>query len=165
MKMEEVGGGVSDPLSADEARAIVLLFVSVDCPIVNSYAPKLRRLSETFAAKGVVFRLVYPNHDEDQPKIQRHLLEYNLPFTAYRDLNHHLVRAAQVSVTPEAAVYVPGKGWLYHGRIDNRFVALGKMRSVVTQEDLQEVLTAILENRPVKVGATRAVGCSIASQP
>lgn len=165
IRLQSVAGEWSEPLLAKDAKAIVFIFVSIDCPIANSYAPKLRRLSETFAPKGVVFRLVYPNDDEDASKIKKHLVEYDLPFAAYRDPGHELVRAARVRVTPEAAVYVPGKGWVYHGRIDNRHVALGKMRPAATQEDLQDALSAVLAGRSVKVASTRAVGCSIPSPP
>jgi hypothetical protein len=163
--LQDVAGEWSNPLSADGAKAIVIIFVGIDCPIANSYAPKLRRISEAFAPKGVVFRLVYPNADEDAAKIKKHLAEYDLPFAAYRDPHHELVRAARVGVTPEAAVYVPGKGWVYHGRIDNRYVALGKARPAATQEDLQDALSTVLAGAKVKVASTRAVGCSIPSLP
>jgi hypothetical protein len=109
IRLQEVSGKRSDPLSAAGAKAIVFIFVSIDCPVSNSYAPKLRRISELFVPKGVVLRLVYPNPDEREAKIKKHLKEYELPFTAYRDPRHELTRAADVRVTPEAAVYVPGK--------------------------------------------------------
>ncbi len=165
IRLQEVSGKRSDPLSAAGAKAIVFIFVSIDCPVSNSYAPKLRRISEAFASKGVVLRLIYPNPDEREAKIKKHLKEYELPFTAYRDPRHELTRAADVRVTPEAAVYVPGKGWVYHGRIDNRYVELGKARPAATQEDLQEVLDAVLAGTPVKAFSTRAIGCSISALP
>ena len=165
IRLQDVSGEWSEPLSAKDAKAIVFIFVSIDCPIANSYAPKLRRMNEALAPKGAVFRLVYPNEDEDASKIKKHLAEYDLPFIAYRDPRHELVRAARVSVTPEAAVYVPGKGWVYRGRIDNRYVALGKMRPAATQEDLQDAVSATLAGQAVKVASTHAVGCSIPSLP
>src|SRR6266536_6176656 len=122
IRLQEVAGKWSEPLSERGAKAIVFVFVSLECPISNSYAPKLRRLSEMFASKGVVWRLVYPNPDESKAKVKKHLKEYELPFTAYLDSRHELTRAADVRVTPEAAVYVPDKGWVYHGRIDNRYI-------------------------------------------
>jgi len=163
IRLQEVSGKWSDPLSVDGTKAIVFIFVSVDCPISNSYAPKLRRISEAFTSRGVVLRLVYPNPDEVRAKIKKHLKEYELPFTAYRDPRHELTRAADVRVTPEAAVYVPGKGWVYHGRIDDRYIELGKSRPAATHEDLQEALDAVLAGTPLKVSSTRAVGCSISA--
>ena len=40
-------------------KAIVFLYVSVECPISNRYAPEIRRLHDAFAARGLVFRIVY----------------------------------------------------------------------------------------------------------
>jgi len=165
IRLQEVAGEWSEPLSANGAKAIVFIFVSIECPLSNGYAPKLRRINEAFAPKGVVLRLVYPNADEGEAKVKKHLEEYDLPFTAYCDSRHELVRAARVRVTPEAAVYVPDKGWVYHGRIDNRYVELGKARPAATREDLQEALSAVLAGTPVKVSSTRAIGCSIPALP
>jgi len=58
-----------------------------------------------------------------------------------------------------------GKGWVYHGRIDNRYVQLGKARPAATHEDLEEALAAVLAGTPVKVSSTRAIGCSIPVLP
>jgi len=165
IRLQQVSGEWSEPLLADDAKAIVVIFVSVDCPISNSYAPKLRRINQAFASKGVVLRLVYPNPDEDEAKIKKHLEEYELPFTAYRDPRHELTRAAKVRVTPEAVVYAPRKGWVYRGRIDDRYVALGKARAAATHEDLQEALSAVVAGTPVKISSTRAIGCAISALP
>jgi hypothetical protein len=163
--LKAASGKWAEPLSERGAKAVVFVFVSVDCPISNGYAPKLRRLGEAFAPKGVVLRLVYPNPDESKAKVNKHLKEYELPFTAYLDARHELTRAADVRVTPEAAVYVPGKGWVYHGRIDDRYLELGKARPAATHEDLQEAVDAVLAGTPVKASSTRAIGCSIPELP
>jgi hypothetical protein len=165
IRLQEASGKWSEPLSADNAKAIVFIFVSIDCPISNSYAPKLRRINEAFAKRGVVIRLAYPNPDEGKAKIKKHLKEYELPFTAYLDPRLELARAANVRVTPEAAIYVPSQGWVYHGRIDDRYIELGKSRPAATHEDLQEALDAVLTGTPLKVSSTRAIGCSISAQP
>src|SRR6478672_5310966 len=52
------------PLRSIGGKAVVLIFVSVDCPIANQYAPEIQRLEATFSRKGVRFWLVYPNADE-----------------------------------------------------------------------------------------------------
>src|SRR5262245_50890215 len=66
-----------DPFDAlADSRAVAFLFVSVDCPISNRYAPEIRRLHDKFLARGVPFRLVYPNPVETPEMIRRHLKEY-----------------------------------------------------------------------------------------
>ena len=51
----------------------VLIFVSIDCPVSNRYAPEIKRLHEEFTSRGVSFRLVYPNPLDDEAAIGRHL--------------------------------------------------------------------------------------------
>jgi hypothetical protein len=165
IRLQEVTGEWSEPLSAEGAKAIVFIFVRTDCPISNSYAPKLRRINEAYARKGVMLRLVYPTPDEEAATIRKHLKEYELPFAGYRDPRHELTRVAKASVTPEAAVYAPGKGWIYRGRIDDRHVDFGKARPNATHEDLQDVLEAVVAGKPLKTSATRAVGCTISPLP
>ena len=88
----------------------------------------------------------------DEPKLPRHVL---------RDPRHSLVRLGQVRVTPEAAVFLPGRRLVYHGRIDNRYVELGRERTEATQHDLQTILEAILNGKPVPYATAKAVGCYI----
>jgi hypothetical protein len=80
---------------------------------------------------------------------------------ALRDPRHALVRRVQASVTPEAAVVVEGTV-RYRGRIDDRYVELGRERPAPTTHDLEDALTAVLSGRPVARPTTQAVGCFIA---
>ena len=135
--MLDLSGRAVDPLVSAGAKALVFLFVSVDCPISNSYAPEFRRLQTDFAPKKALFRLIYPNRDESAEAVKKHLKEFDLPLTAWRDPELQLTRAAGVAVTPEAAVFVPGLGFVYHGRIDNRNQELGLSRPEATSMDLR----------------------------
>ena len=74
VRVADLNDHLIDPF--DEARAgkaVVFLFVSVDCPISNRYAPEARRLEERFAPEGVAFWLVYPNASETPAAIRRHI--------------------------------------------------------------------------------------------
>jgi hypothetical protein len=150
-----------DPFGAGDAKAIVFIFVRTDCPISNRYAPEIRRIGEKFARLGVRFWLVYPDADASPEAIQKHLKEYQLPREVLRDPQHGLVRLSEVRVTPEAAVFLPGRRLAYHGRIDNRYADLGQERPEATQHDLQNVLGAILQGKPAPYAAAKAVGCYI----
>ena len=152
-----------DPLAAPAGtKATVFLFVSVECPISNRYAPAVRRLHDKYAAQGIQFSLVYPNPVEPVAAIRRHLSDYSYPMRALRDPRHELVKIAGATITPEAAVFDPRGRLLYHGRIDDRYVSLGLERPVATRHDLDEVLTDIVSGRAPRQSATQAVGCFIA---
>ena len=140
----------------------VLIFVSIECPISNRYAPEIRRLHDEFAARGIRFRLVYPNPLDDEAAIRKHLDEYGYPQIAERDPGHRLVKMAGVSITPEAAAFDARQRLVYRGRIDDRFVELGRERPAAAHRDLRNALTALLAGQTVNPARTQAVGCFIA---
>ena len=140
----------------------VLIFVSTDCPISNRYAPEIKRLHDEFTPRGVRFRLVYPNPLDSDTDIRRHLEEYGYPQISQRDPDHTLVKKAGATITPEAAVFDARDRLVYRGRIDDRFVELGRERPAATQPDLRNALTAFLAGTRVSPSHTQAVGCFIA---
>jgi hypothetical protein len=48
---------------------------------------------------------------------------------------------------------------LYRGRIDDRYIDLGRDRLAPTQRDLENALTAAIAGKPIAVKETQAVGC------
>jgi hypothetical protein len=156
-----LAGHAIDPFGITDAKAIVFIFVSTDCPISNRYAPEIRRVEEAFARSGVRLWLVYGDPDTSSEAIRKHVTEYRLPQQVLRDPRHALVRLAQARVTPECAVFLPGGRLVYHGRIDNRYADLGKERPEASQHDLEEVLKAIVQGKPVPYSTGKAVGCYI----
>jgi hypothetical protein len=163
VRLADLDNHLVDPfLAAENSKAIVFLFTSVDCPISNRYAPVVQRLYQTFAAQGVSFWLVYPNPAESAAAIRDHLKAFNYPVHALRDPKHELVKLTSVVVTPEVAVFDRAHALVYHGRIDDRYVSLGVERPAPTRQDLADALTATLAGTRVREATTQAVGCFIA---
>jgi hypothetical protein len=160
----DLAGNQVQPLQKIRDKAVVLLFIQTGCPISNRYAPEIKRLYEKYASGGATFWLVYPDRDDSVPAIRRHLEEYGYEIGVLRDPSHILVKAAGVSVTPEAAVFVPldgGVRMVYRGRIDDRTVAFGKTRPAATKHDLDETLETIFSGKTVTNKTTVAIGCAI----
>jgi hypothetical protein len=155
------GGKPVDPFSS-HARAEVFLFVRTDCPITNRYAPELQRLGQEFSGRGVRFWLIYPDHTETASSIRNHVAQYHFPGEPLRDPHHVLVRLAHATVAPEAAVFDSAGRLIYHGRIDDRYVDIGKARPTAQVHDLEDAISAVLADKPVAQSETRAVGCSLA---
>ena len=141
-------------------KAVVLLFVRTDCPISNRYAPELQRIYQKYSVKGVDFRLVYPEDDLTADKAERHQKEYGYSIPILLDGGHEYVARARVRFTPEAAVFIHSQ-LVYLGRIDDRYVDIGKARPEATHHDLEEVLAAVVAGKSVRFRETKAVGCAI----
>jgi hypothetical protein len=162
LKFRDLHGDLIDPFSS-QSRARVFLFVRTDCPITNRYAPELQRISAEFNGAQTDFWLVYPDATESPQSIQKHLEQYKLPGTALFDPNHHLVARAHATVAPEAAVFDRTGRLAYRGRIDDRYVNIGKSRPSGPQtHDLEKAIALTLNGKPVLPSETRAVGCSLA---
>ena len=163
IRVRNLANALVDPLQASPSiKATVLLFVSSECPYSNRTAPEIRRLAEEFASKGVRFWLIYPNRADTPEIIRAHLTAFGYPDIALRDPDHALVKLAMPTVTPEAAVFDKNGVLVYRGRIDDRFVELGRERPSPTRHDLQEALTATLAGKRVVPQTTQAFGCFLA---
>jgi hypothetical protein len=139
----------------------VLIFISIDCPVSNRYAPEIKRLYDQFSPQGVRFRLIYPNPLDSAAGIQSHISAYAYPPIAERDPDHALAKLAGATITPEAAVFDKNNRLVYLGRIDDRFVELGRERPAATRHDLRDAITAVISGKKIATSRTQAVGCYI----
>jgi len=147
-------------LSPHGEKAVVLLFIRADCPISNRYAPYLQRLYGRFGPQGIAFRLVYPESGLTAAAMKKHHDQYGYTIPALLDAGHEYVARARARVTPEAAVFVHG-GLIYLGRIDDRYVDLGKERPAARRHDLEEVLAAVAAGKTPERREAAAIGCAI----
>ena len=159
----DLNGRAVDPFAANDKRATVLLFITNDCPIANSYAPEIQRICGEYAAKGISCTLVYSDLTLDAAAIRKHHDEYSYPaaIPAVRDDGHRLADVTGAKITPEAVVAGKGGKVLYRGRIDNFYAALGKPRRMATEHDLRQALDELLAGKPITHPQTQAVGCYI----
>lgn len=146
--------------SADEV-AKVLLFVTPDCPIVNSYAPEFTRLKEEYSPKKVAFQLVYPEASLTEERVKEHLKEYGLDLRYVIDREHSLVEKAHATTTPEAAVFNSNGELVYRGRIDNLYSDYGDRRRTATKQYLRDVIDKLLAGETIAFSETEPIGCLI----
>jgi hypothetical protein len=149
------------PLRSIEGKAVVLIFLSVDCPISIRYAPEIQRLDAKFSREGVKFWLVYPNADETTEVVRKHTQEYGYHVGVLRDPKRALVKISRAQVTPEAAVFLPNGKLIYHGGLDDRYVDFGVERQQAVRHNLEEILTVVAEGKQIKASTAKAVGCPI----
>jgi hypothetical protein len=147
-----------------KAKVVALIFVSSECPISNKMAPEIERLHQKFSTNGAAIFIVYPNKSDSDALIQAHRKDYRLTAPFVRDPDHALVRKAQVTITPEAAVFDAARHEVYRGRINDQFLAIGKGRPQATVHDLEEAIEAALAGSRPKAMFTEAVGCYIQDQ-
>jgi thiol-disulfide isomerase/thioredoxin len=151
-------GKVVDPLANAKGRPVVLIFVRTDCPITHRYAPEITRIANKYAAKAE-FWLVYPSRRDTAQLIAKDKQQFEHKLPALRDPDQMLVRKAKAEITPEAAVFDSKGALVYHGRIDDWYVAFGRSKAKATTHELDDAVQATLDGRDVDNPETKAVGC------
>ena len=165
LTIKDIAGQAQTPFRADGQMVSVLFFILQDCPVSNRYAPEMARIVEDYKSKPVRFFLVYVDETASVKEIEQHGREFNLPgVPVIHDARHQLVAATGASITPEVAVVGQKGAIAYRGRIDNLYEALGRPRRIVTDHDLRNALDAVLQNKPIPVTRTSAIGCYITAQ-
>ena len=159
LDLQTASGQRIEPLAVGTNKAVVLLFISTDCPISNAYAPEVNRIAAEYGPRGVAVRLVYADGDVTPASAKKHLADFRYTMTAVLDPEQKLAARLGAKVTPEAFVVSGAGTTVYRGRIDDLYPALGKRRSQPTERDLRNALDAFLAGRPVAKPVTDAVGC------
>ncbi|MBA3725533.1 MAG: redoxin domain-containing protein [Armatimonadetes bacterium] len=164
LQLTDTNGAIT-ALNSKAGKAIVLLFVAVDCPISNRYAPEIARIVDEYGRKRLKFFRVYVDASVTRDQIAEHGKDFSLRFPAVLDDKHDLVRKVGASVTPQAAVIGADGTLLYRGRIDDLYSDHGRFKERATRQDLRVALDEILAGKPVTEKRSLAIGCSIPDFP
>jgi len=160
-------GARVNPFEQASEETLVFLFVAVECPISNRFAPSVNAIYEQYASKDLAMWTVYTDDLFSVGDVRKHRTDYQYRNPALLDFEHRLAKHCGASVTPEAVVFVrEGPGayrMVYRGRIDNQYVDFGKWRLKATRQDLREVLDAVRagEAASLELRTTEAIGCYI----
>lgn len=143
-----------------EAKAYVLYFATVECPLVQRYLPRLAKLERELADQGVSVVAVNVGPGDTIRAMATQALEVDAAFPFVKDYDARL--AAQLGVTRSGAVVVlDGQQRLrYRGRIDDQY-RLGGLRPQASRHDLREALADVLAGRKVRVEETPIDGCKL----
>ena len=159
--LHDTQGAEHTPAEWNGKKAVLLLFVTTDCPVANSYVPEMNRIHDAYAPRGVLVWAVQADPTVPSPDVVRYAHDYHYDFPLLIDPRQSLVAMAGATITPQAAVLSPEGKVLYLGRIDNRVADFGKQRFQATVPDLRNALDEVLAGKPVEHPFTKSIGCAI----
>jgi hypothetical protein len=148
-------------LQAQSSTYSLYIFLLDDCKISQSYTIKINQLHAQYGEQ-INFIGIFPNRASSLEDIEAYKEKYNHQFPMETD--YEKVKALQfgVTITPEVVLIVnETQEILYQGRIDDEFVRVGKRRAFATTQDLENAIQSVLNNQPVAVNKTEAIGCFI----
>lgn len=153
-------GGRELPMSAVTGnRGLVLVFVSVDCPIANRFLPEFETIGARSAPEGLPVVYVYASPFESDALVLAHRREYDLRLPAFRDPGFRLAHRYGATMTPEAVLLRPDGSCAYRGRVNNQYTAPGQGRPAPTRHDLAEAMREFLDRGIPGQRLVPAVGC------
>lgn len=161
LQLVDVSGRKHLPFADTSVDAVVLVFVSVDCPVANAFQPALDEIHSAYAKRGVSFFQVHSSVREERDRVKQHMTDYRINMPVVMDTSQLVARSAKARVTPEAIVIDRTGVVRYRGLINNLYVGFGKKRRQATVHYLTDALDSLLAGDPVKTPTTKPVGCFI----
>lgn len=151
------------PRTLDElrpAKAVVVFFTTVECPLVLRYLPRVVELERAHAAQGVRFLALNVGPGDTLLDVATQEIESGAAFPFAKDFDGSAAAALGVARTATAVV-LDGEGRIaYRGRVDDQY-RFGGVRPARTRDDLGEALADVLAGRAVRVAETPVDGCAI----
>ena len=148
------------PLDVQAGHVAVIIWIGVDCPISNAYAPEINRLCKHYEGKAT-FYLIHDDTDITVDVAKKHTKDFGFTCPVIIDKHHVFSKLLDAGVTPECAVIAPGGKMVYRGRISDLYYGLGQRRFKATTHELADAMDDVLAGRDVKVTRTKVVGCTI----
>lgn len=133
----------------------ILVFVSVQCPVVKGYNERISKLAADYAAKGINVIGINSNSTESLENVKAHTTE-NYKFPVLIDKGNVIADKLGAIATPEVFYFNEKNVLVYYGAIDN-----DRSGENVTSNYLNDAITANLAGKAVAKSNAKAFGCTI----
>jgi peroxiredoxin len=143
-----------------DRRAVVLVFLGMECPISNLMLPRLNAWADVYQSQGVAFLGVNSNAQEPAAQVAEHARSHGLHFPVFMDEGHAVADRFQVDRMCEVLVIDGGGRLRYRGALDDQY-GRGTRKQAPTRAYLAEALDAVLHGRAVVLPDTPVFGCRI----
>lgn len=141
--------------AAKANKAVVLIWISTQCPYSNAYNVAMRDMANAYASKGVLFAGINSNKTEDAAKATAHAKANGHTFPIMKDPSNKVADLYDAQRTPEVYVIDSTGKLRYHGRITENH------EDASSSPDLKNALDALLAGKTVAKSVTKAFGCTI----
>ena len=145
-------------------KAIAVVFIGTECPLVNLYIPRLAELQREFGPRGLQILAINSNSQDSPADVHKHAQERQLPFPVLLDPGQKVADLFGAERTPESFLLDASGSVRYHGRIDDQY-RVGADCRAPKRHDLREAIQEVLAGTPVSVAKTLVTGCYIGREP
>ncbi|MFG3818761.1 MULTISPECIES: thioredoxin family protein [Limnothrix] len=147
-------------------KAAVVIFMCNHCPYVGMYLDRLKALQAEFEPQGVTLIGINANDANQFPEdsfdaMKVFARERGLNFPYLWDPTQDVADCFGAKKTPQAFLVDANSVMRYIGAVDDS----PQDPSVVTQAYLRDAITSFLDEQPIAIAFTEAIGCSVKWRP
>lgn len=160
--MKNVDGREVTLAKSGGPKGTLVLFICNHCPWVKNWQPRIAEVGNAALKKGVGVVAVngndpaaYPEDEFEVMVTRAKEVGYKFPYVV--DATSDVARAYGATKTPEAFLFDAKGVLVYHGAIDDN----AKDAKAVKSRWLADAVAAVAAGKPVPVGESKALGCSI----
>jgi len=143
-------------------KGTMVIFTCNHCPYVKAWEGRLTALGNEYMNKGVGVIAINSNNPEKFAEdnfegMQTRATKLGVKFPYVVDEGSTLAQAFGATRTPEVFLFDKAGKLVYHGAVDDNAEDV----KAVGKTFLKDALEAVINDKPVPVAETPAVGCSI----
>lgn len=143
-----------------DKKAVVIIFVGVECPVAKQYGTRLAELANKYEPLGVAFVGIDANQQDSLTEIAHFARQCRIDFPILKDPGNVVADQLFAQRTPEVFVVDNHRMVRYWGRIDDQF-GVGYTRGAATRNFVANALDDLLAGKDVREPVQEPVGCFI----
>ena len=151
----------------EDAKALLVVFLSNHCPFVKHLADELGRFGREYAAKGLAMVGIcandaerYPDDSPEKMAEEARVRGYTFPYLY--DESQDVAKAYGAACTPDFFLYDRARRLVYRGQFD---ASRPSLDIPITGSDLRAACDAVLAGRRPSAEQRYSVGCNIKWKP
>lgn len=154
-KLADTSGAEKSLNDLKGKNGAILIFLSVQCPVVKGYDERIVKLAAAYQAKGINVIGINSNATESAEKVKTHHAE-KYKFPVLIDKGNVIADRLGANVTPEIFYLNEKNVLVYHGAIDN-----DRSGENISTNYLSDAVESNLSGKVVAKTTANAFGCSI----
>lgn len=150
-----------------DAPALLVIFLSNQCPFVKHLKDALADLARDYGPRGVAIAGIMSNDVARHPgEAPEHMTQaraaWRWTFPYLYDATQEVARAYRAACTPDLYLFDGDRRLVYRGQFDDSRPNNGM---APTGADVRKALDAVLDGRPVPAEQRPSIGCNIKWKP
>lgn len=154
-RLKDTNGAEQSYNSLKGEKGTIIVFLSIQCPVVKGYDERISAIAADYKAKGINVIGINSNSTEDVAAVKAHAAaKYKFPVLI--DTGNVFADKLGANYTPEMFLFDSSNKLVYHGSVDN-----DRSGENVSAQFLRVAMDENLAGKPISKSETKAFGCSI----